>query len=47
VGATGIAMLDRHLLGLIAAVPIALAFIFAQLANRQIRIASPMAAVAT
>ena len=44
-GATGIAMLDRHLLGLIAAVPVALAFVFAQLANRRIRGASVAAAV--
>jgi predicted MFS family arabinose efflux permease len=46
VGATGIAMLDRHLLGPIAAVPIVLAFVLAQLANRQIRTAAPAAAVA-
>jgi predicted MFS family arabinose efflux permease len=46
VGATGITMLDRHLLGPIAAVPIVLAFVLAQLANRQIRTAAPAAAVA-
>jgi predicted MFS family arabinose efflux permease len=36
-GATGIAMLDRHLLGVVAVVPIALALGLAQLANRRIR----------
>jgi predicted MFS family arabinose efflux permease len=46
IGATGIAMLDRHLLGLLAAVPIAIAFMLAQLAGRQIRIATPAAALA-
>lgn len=46
VGATGIAMLDHHLLGLIAAAPIALAFILAQWADRKIRLATPAAAVA-
>jgi predicted MFS family arabinose efflux permease len=46
IGATGVAMLDRHLLGLIAAVPIALAFVLAQLANHQIRTAASAAAVA-
>jgi hypothetical protein len=40
-------MLDRHLLGPIAAVPIVLAFVLAQLANRQIRTAAPAAAVAS
>lgn len=45
-GATGIAMLDRYQLGLIAAVPVALAFVFAQLANRRIRGASVAAPVA-
>jgi predicted MFS family arabinose efflux permease len=42
-GASGIAMLDPHLLGLLAAVSIALAFVFAQLANRQIRSTAPAA----
>jgi predicted MFS family arabinose efflux permease len=36
-GATGIAMLDRHLLGMVAVVPIALALVLAQVANRRIR----------
>lgn len=45
-GATGIALIDRHLLGLLAAVPIAIAFIFAQLANRQIRAAAAETALA-
>jgi predicted MFS family arabinose efflux permease len=46
IGATGIAMLDSHLLGLIAAVPVILALVLAQLANRQIRssAAAPVAA---
>jgi predicted MFS family arabinose efflux permease len=46
IGASGIAMLDPHLLGLLAAVPIVLAFVFAQLANRQIRSTAPAAGVA-
>lgn len=41
IGAAGISMFDRHLLGLIAAVPVALAFVFAQLAQRQISGAAP------
>jgi predicted MFS family arabinose efflux permease len=36
-GAAGIAIVDRHLLGLLASVPIMIAFVFAQLANRRIR----------
>ncbi|MTW10721.1 MFS transporter [Pseudoduganella eburnea] len=39
-GATGIAFVDRHLLGLLASVPIMFAFVFAQLANRRIRAVS-------
>lgn len=46
IGATGIAMFDRHLLGLVAAIPIALAFGFAQLADRQIRSAPSLAVAA-
>jgi len=46
IGATGIAMFDRHLLGLVAAIPIALAFGFAQLADRQIRSAPALAVAA-
>jgi len=46
IGATGIALLDRHLLGAIAAVPIALSFVLAQLAQRRIRSASPAAVAA-
>ncbi len=46
IGATGIATLDRHLLGMIAAVPIVLAFVLAQLANRQIRSSAPAAVAA-
>ena len=47
IGATGIALADHHLLGLIAAIPVALAFVFAQLAAHGIRKAAgpvPMAA---
>jgi predicted MFS family arabinose efflux permease len=36
-GATGITLMDRHLLGLIAAIPIALAFVLALLASRLIK----------
>lgn len=43
-GAAGIAMFDRHALGLLAAVPIALAFGFAQLASQRIRLAELQAA---
>ena len=46
IGATSIAIMDRHFLGLLAAVPIMMAFIFAQLANRQIRAATPAAKLA-
>ena len=47
IGATGIALADHHSLGLIAAIPVALAFVFAQLAAHGIRKAAgpvPMAA---
>lgn len=47
IGAAGLALADRHLLGLIAAVPVALALLSAQLAGRDIRkaaVAAPIAA---
>ena len=47
IGATGIALADHHLLGLIAAIPVALAFVFAQLATHGIRkaaVPAPMTA---
>lgn len=46
IGATGIAIFDRHLLGMIAAVPIVLAFAFALLADRKIRSAPALAVAA-
>jgi predicted MFS family arabinose efflux permease len=45
VGATGITLMDRHLLGLIAAVPIMLALVLAQLASRHIKQSAYAAAV--
>jgi predicted MFS family arabinose efflux permease len=47
IGASSIALFDRHLLGLVAAVPIALAFLMAQLAMRTMRSARPQAALAS
>jgi predicted MFS family arabinose efflux permease len=44
-GATGITLMDRHLLGLIAAIPIMLALVLAQLASRHIKQSAYAAAV--
>lgn len=46
IGAAGITLVDHHLLGLIAAVPVVLAFLFAQLAGRGIRNAAGAAPLA-
>lgn len=45
IGATGIAVMDRYLLGPLACIPIMCAFIFAQLANRRIRAVSAVGQV--
>jgi DHA1 family inner membrane transport protein len=45
IGASSIALFDPHLLGLVAAVPVALAFVMAQLAMRTMRSAKPQAAL--